>query len=361
MQREDIIDITKGIGIILVVLGHSGFMCTNFIYLFHMALFFIVAGYCFNNKYTESVVNLGKFVRRRIVSLYVPYVLFNIVFIILNNLFIYLNIYVIDTTLIGNSPIDRVAQIYEKEDIFKEIIKVLLFSGGTQMSGTFWFFKALFCVSIIFAFARFLIKRIKDNRLKKVVEIFILIFMVIMGRLLYIKGVHTWNIGTAFSVYVMLLFGYLFRKYNDVFKRVNNKIVIVSTLIVLLVSNEIGSISLANNEYFNSIFLCVASVSGFLLVYCISDYLRKSRIMKRILCYIGKNSIVIMCFHFLAFKLINVIQIAIYNEPKEYIAAFPVLRAEDGWWIAYTIVGVIVPLGMGYVYSLFRKKFVREG
>lgn len=39
-MRNNIIDIAKGIGIILVVAGHSMEWPKNFIYLFHMPLFF---------------------------------------------------------------------------------------------------------------------------------------------------------------------------------------------------------------------------------------------------------------------------------------------------------------------------------
>lgn len=46
MERNDTIDIMKGIGILLVMLGHfvDGFAHT-FIYSFHMPLFFVLAGY----------------------------------------------------------------------------------------------------------------------------------------------------------------------------------------------------------------------------------------------------------------------------------------------------------------------------
>lgn len=38
-QRDPVIDSMRGIGIVLMVLGHSDFPGTDFIYLFHMALF----------------------------------------------------------------------------------------------------------------------------------------------------------------------------------------------------------------------------------------------------------------------------------------------------------------------------------
>ena len=44
-RRDSTIDILKGIGIILVVLGHADFPFRDWVYLFHMALFFITSGY----------------------------------------------------------------------------------------------------------------------------------------------------------------------------------------------------------------------------------------------------------------------------------------------------------------------------
>lgn len=52
IQRIDDWDIAKGIGILLVVMGHLGIppMLSNAIYLFHMPLFFILSGLLFAPK-----------------------------------------------------------------------------------------------------------------------------------------------------------------------------------------------------------------------------------------------------------------------------------------------------------------------
>ena len=57
-------DITKGIAIILVIMGHSfastGNIC-KFIFLFHMPLFFLISGYFFNfSKYYNNLKALIK-------------------------------------------------------------------------------------------------------------------------------------------------------------------------------------------------------------------------------------------------------------------------------------------------------------
>lgn len=54
-ERETYIDIAKGIGIILVVIGHLhgiNHIIHDFFYLFHMPLFFIISGYLYNHKTT---------------------------------------------------------------------------------------------------------------------------------------------------------------------------------------------------------------------------------------------------------------------------------------------------------------------
>ena len=50
-QRLAAFDIAKGIGIILVIVGHSsGTICNRYIDSFHMPLFFIISGYFLSCK-----------------------------------------------------------------------------------------------------------------------------------------------------------------------------------------------------------------------------------------------------------------------------------------------------------------------
>ena len=50
-RRNPVFDIMRGIGILLVVLGHAGFPFSGWIYLFHMPLFFLLSGW-FTNRNT---------------------------------------------------------------------------------------------------------------------------------------------------------------------------------------------------------------------------------------------------------------------------------------------------------------------
>lgn len=64
LQRIKWIDLTKGVAIFLMVCGHTGIpsLISNWIWSFHMPLFFIISGMLFcPTKYT----NIQKFIHRR--------------------------------------------------------------------------------------------------------------------------------------------------------------------------------------------------------------------------------------------------------------------------------------------------------
>ena len=75
-QRLEFIDIAKGIGIILVVIGHSiGWLVPyHWIYSFHMPFFFFISGFLF----TIQGKNFLTFTKKRIRSLLLPAMFFTI-------------------------------------------------------------------------------------------------------------------------------------------------------------------------------------------------------------------------------------------------------------------------------------------
>lgn len=67
-KRERIkeIDIIKALAIIGMVLGHAGAPFTHFIYLFHMAVFFIASGFVYKEISTGNVSDIWRFVLKRL-------------------------------------------------------------------------------------------------------------------------------------------------------------------------------------------------------------------------------------------------------------------------------------------------------
>ena len=87
--RDITFDIAKGIGIVLVVIGHYipdnapswyiGFV--SFVYHFHMPLFFMLSGYCFN---IAKHPQLLPFAVSRVWTLLVPCVLYTVVSLVVS-------------------------------------------------------------------------------------------------------------------------------------------------------------------------------------------------------------------------------------------------------------------------------------
>ena len=84
-KRDQTWDIVKGIGIILVVIGHSGCPAylKHFIYLFHMGLFFFISGMFLSNP---NLNNLKQFTQKKLNRLYIPFIITGIILVLLHNI-----------------------------------------------------------------------------------------------------------------------------------------------------------------------------------------------------------------------------------------------------------------------------------
>ena len=95
-ERNKNIDIVKSLAIMMVVLGHCGFPLRNVFSLFHVPLFFMASGFCYNDKHSKSIKNILILIKKRLKQLYVPFVVINIPLILLHNLFIKINLYTLN-------------------------------------------------------------------------------------------------------------------------------------------------------------------------------------------------------------------------------------------------------------------------
>ncbi len=151
MKNRNInIDIIKGIGIILMVGGHCGMPFTHFIYLFHMAIFFMASGYCFNASNSETMQDVLSFVKRKFKGLWFPYVLWTAVFSLLHNVFIKAGIY---------SPAP-----WSISEIGKNIIKSFFLHGHTQLGSALWFISALMQIAVLYCCIDYVIKKVTVSK-----------------------------------------------------------------------------------------------------------------------------------------------------------------------------------------------------
>lgn len=107
----------------------------NFIYMFHMAFFFMTSGYFFNKE--KSITQPWEFIIKKIKGLYIPFVIWGITFTFLHNIFLDLKLLTPENHFYGL-----------RETLWKAFTTNTRFIPTEEMMGHYWFFSCLFYVSI---------------------------------------------------------------------------------------------------------------------------------------------------------------------------------------------------------------------
>lgn len=282
-DRSLSIDIAKGIGISLMVIGHSSAPAAihNFIYTFHMPLFFIIAGYLMNYEKWRNKFRF--FVKRRLERMILPYFFMSIC--VFYPLWYF--------AVIGFSKY-KTHDIADPLNVFADIFYATFVGDGMSFNAPLWFLPCLFVSELIF----FGVLSISKQTYFRCA---IVCFLAIIGYL--IKWMNLpWSIDIALVVQVFLLFGYIIKNFN--FSR---KYLIVF-IPVLLFINSMNGIDISHRLYGNIFYCYIGGIVGTLCMLLISDMLcdyKKS--FMTWLSYLGKESMAILMWHGWLLKILSII------------------------------------------------------
>lgn len=328
MKKIEYINYLKALAIIAVVIGHSKSPLVKYVYLYHIPLFFFISGYLYNRNYDFKTLLF-----KRLKGLYVPFVSYSIIFIVLHNLFYRLKIY--------DTPYE-----FNNEWFITNIKSILMFDNIDVLLSGFWFLKALFLITISFAFLNFLLKKYKR---RESILIIVIVLLFTYGNYILTRGnvtEHPYFNKICMNM-IVFYFGYKYREYESKIL-VNFTGAVICT--ILLYSNSLySSIDVSYNSYNSSGFFLVCVLCGIYLNIFLAKYiarLNKNFIFTRVLSYIGKNTIIILALHLVAFKLVMLLQIKIYNLSIDRLTDFPFIQMDGLWWVLYTIIGIFVPLAI---------------
>ena len=296
--------------IILVVFGHSPnpppYINMSIIYWFHMPAFFILSGFLF-----KPIYDWKKFIsttRRRVITLFVPYITFLI----------------IDTYYYKTNH-KAFAFLQEPDEL------IWIIFGGRFSSGIYWFITCLFFAQLLF---QLLFILFKSNRTR-----FILIFSAYI--LAHIESIYLiksspreffvpWNIDVSLIALTYLAFGYYGKKLIT-----NNKIAIGSFLISILLLTaykfEFFDFTLnMKSVYYHDLLLdLMLPIIFTLAVFGISRWIKNALLLKT-LANFGTLSLPIMYMHTTLNKIIQP-----YFEYGSYV---------------YTFIGVLVPILIAVIF-----------
>lgn len=315
-ERDTAFDVLKGLLILSVVLGHiRGGDIGRIIYMVHMPGFFLVSGYFFKIKKNETFdkyfINLCK-------RIWVPYIIYNFIFIALHNIFSELNLLFEQGSYGFNESINR-------------FLDVMFFGASEQMAGAFWFLKILFQMSIVY----FIIYRYIK---KEMVRNIIILSLIIYGQYLSKRQIILWNNFNSIASGIMFFhIGNLFRRYKN--EKKINKIGVLLSLIIFIIAFRNGEVLSILDNYYGAkpVINVLAAVGGtYILLYISKNILKKCKTLQ----YFGKNSIKIMAWHFVGLKVLTLI-IAISTSNYDLLPSFPVIQHDS---IILTIMYFIVSI-----------------
>lgn len=253
-QRIEWLDVAKGIAILLMVAGHTTIPkpVSNFIWAFHMPLFFIASGWC-----TRWGGQFGEFLVKKTKTLLMPFAIYTAIVLPLNCL--------IDVTS------------------FNEwLIKGW---GGVAL----WFIPVLFLALIL--------AKVIMTMSRKVYRSIALAVVLALGIALHKLNVgHNWTLSSIPYATCLIVLGSYAKKYTWV---INNPRWwwVVTTFILTAAISHFWRLDIAWNLILPVVPLTIGAVSGTFMVSCISSYICKySRLLTKVLSSIGKETYLILAF-----------------------------------------------------------------
>lgn len=336
-SKNNYISIAKALGIILMVVGHSGCPITfcRFIYLFHMPLFFICSGYFF--KDISDRPSLYSFYKKRIKGLFWPYLKWSLLFLLLHNTFRHLHI--------------TESVIYQKEDYVRHLIKMIFMTDYELLIRPFWFIKELLLASLLVATTSFLNARLFTKKRPELLFVIATIFSVISKFAPPIPIIGDCSVLCLSVLYYYT--GILIYKYKQ-FIPLTYTTLILTFIIVLLGSLFFkGTIDMRFTNVYNQIPYYFLSITGIIMILCVSNKLETTKIVS-LLYYIGNHTMPILALNLIALKVGSLLKIWLYGLPIEQLASFTVIYDNNSWyWLIYTIIGVAIPLLIHFIYLKF--------
>lgn len=347
-QRNTVFSICKGLAIILMVIGHAEApeLICNFLYTFHMPLFFIAAGYFFTER---NLADPWTFCKKRIRGLYIPFLRWSLIYLLLHNLWHSVGIL---NESYGNWE-GGVTHPYSWHDAMGRLLQIVFTMSGYDefMAGAFWFFRGLLVASIGFL----VLYKLLDGKFRlSGVGVVIAIMAIAIAfnafrfaNNLRIPGIPNGGLRETWGIFFFGA-GVLFRKYESLFIR-RWWLLLVSFLMILGAA-KLHTCGMNNaGKMIDLLTLPVTGCVGFLMIYWIAGYIDSlGGRFKDALCFIGDNTLYVLLWHIPSYKIVSLLKIHYYDLDPAQIGCHMVIHYNntDFFWVLYSVIGIAVPLGM---------------
>lgn len=318
--RKNYIDVLKGIGIFFVVFGHvtHSAVLREYIWGFHMPLFFLISGFLFNNK---KHLHFNKFFLSRMKSIYLPYVFFFLI--------TFLYWVVIERKFRGGE--------YSIQHQFLGLIYGTYEGYHLNFNGALWFLPCLFSVELMFYY----VSKIQN---KFGVFSFILFFF-IMGSVIKYFDLNVLPLGihTAFFGIVFFGIGFISKSLEKELSRLS--LIYKMFLMVCCIFFQVLAIKDGYSNVIEKTTIAYIPIAllGVLFYFILSSLINKNKSLE----YIGQNSLIILAFQEQTYRAVIFVFSRVVKMDVE------VIRLNVLTSLVITIVSILVIMPLIILYNRF--------
>lgn len=347
-KRDASISIAKAIAIILMVIGHTEYpgLLTSCLYTFHMPLFFITAGYFFSRR---SASQPWDFCRKRFKGLYIPMVKWSLIWLLLHNVFHHWGL--LNETY-GNWE-NGVTHPYALKEMVSRTVQIFTSMAGYDefMAGAFWFFRGLLVASIVYLILFRLMDSRDNDRPEWHIAVMICLAAVAFTACHIYFGFKVSVIpnGAWRETWGIFFFGIgvVYRRWEPAVVKGGVWLALGCLLLICFAGTQHWSGMNNVGRYRDLWSLPLTGIAGFTTVHFTSKIIaRREGILKRLLTFIGDNTLYILVLHIISFKAVSLWKISWYGLDWRQIGCHMVIHDHQGdwFWVAYSIAGVALPL-----------------
>lgn len=343
-------DLVRGIGILAIVMGHSCHFVIQYVYAFHLAVFFFVSGYL----YREGKYRLKPFdhFAAKLRSAWPRYVIYMSVFILCHNLF----------QRIG---IDSSGVQYSRSNMLAFLGNTIVFQGAELMGGAMWFVPVWVLACGVFGGSVWLSSRILPAHSWKgwpLYQLGVGVLSLLLGAagcvMIFRQLYLSYQLHLAFLVQPFFTAGWLMRCHIPEIKKCLKwpAAVVCGVLFVWILKHYQLHIDLAEGRVGNGWQYYLVALLGIYCCMYLAVCLERIKGICQVVSLWGRYSFDIMALHFFVFKCIDLVYGRFLRlEPLEIYSRFPQAYADQLWpW--YALCGTMIPAVIGLALEQGGKK-----
>lgn len=311
---NDHVSVVKALAIILLLYGHTNVPAlSHTLSMLRMPVFALASGYCFKDYYLEHRM---EFARRRVRSLYWPFVKWSLVFLLLHNALLHLGFY-------HHGEVS-----YTWRSMASALPHIAVLHTPDELLGGYWFVTELFFTTIIFAVLSPLVRRAPLAWCAAFVAV---------AMVLAVTGWHLRVRAATFLLTAFYTFGYWVRG-----RELPHGWAVIGVLAAtvwaasLAVPGHVNDIHPATTPIFFLVVLLGCWVFAAVAWHIVKGWPRLSRL----LCYIGNRTLIILTLHITAMRLLSWVLAQWGLRDASQVANFPPTRL----FPLYMLAGLALPL-----------------